>query len=115
MIEERRFPSIEDAAGALASDLADCLRRGIAERGQGSLALSGGRTPRHVLPLLAGEELAWDKVLVTLTDERWVDGAHPESNEGLARRCLLTAVAVAALVRKGYTRCHDYWNSTLPP
>ncbi len=96
MIEEKRFPSIEDAAGALAGDLADSLGRGIAERGQASIAVSGGRTPHLVFPLLAAAELSWDKVFVTLTDERWVDGSHPESNQGLARRCLLTGAAAAA-------------------
>lgn len=89
-------PSVADAASAMADAMADRLRAAVAERGRAGLAVSGGRTPRLVLPLLALADLAWDRVTVTLTDERWVAPEHPDSNEGLARRLLLTGPAAAA-------------------
>lgn len=90
------FASIEACAQALAADMAETLSAAIAERGAAGLAVSGGRTPRHVLPLLAGQDVAWDKVAVTLTDERWVEADNADSNEKLVRDFLLTGAASAA-------------------
>ena len=45
---------------------------------------------------LSTRELAWDKVSVTLNDERWVDPSDPESNERLVRTRLITGRAAAA-------------------
>ena len=47
-IDERSYPDIETAAHALADDLAAILKSALAERGRALLAVSGGRTPRHV-------------------------------------------------------------------
>ncbi|MCB0291585.1 MAG: 6-phosphogluconolactonase, partial [Calditrichaeota bacterium] len=74
-----------DAAHALADELAAALREGIETRGRGLLAVSGGRTPRHVFERLRELEVDWSKVTVTLIDERWVAPDHPESNELLVR------------------------------
>jgi 6-phosphogluconolactonase len=38
---------------------------------------------------MAQADLAWERVFITLTDERWVPPSHPDSNEGLVRRLLL--------------------------
>ncbi len=81
---------------ALASDIAGQLRRAICERGTASIAVSGGRTPRHVFPALATADVDWRHVCITLTDERWVEPSHEDSNEGLARRLLLSERAAAA-------------------
>ncbi len=89
MISERRFEKVEAAALALAEDIAEQLRIAISERGVASMAVSGGRTPVHVFPTLAAADVDWRKVYVTLTDERWVEPEHKDSNEGLARRLLL--------------------------
>lgn len=96
MIEEIPCASLDDAARRMARALADAVRDGLARRGVGALAVSGGRTPRLVLPLLAQESLAWDKVVVTLTDERWVALDHADSNEAQARSLLLVGPAARA-------------------
>ncbi|MEO5374025.1 MAG: 6-phosphogluconolactonase [Alphaproteobacteria bacterium] len=96
MIEEREFATLEEAATALAADMAERLRTAVAERGRASLAVSGGRTPHLVLPGLSRVDLPWDRVRVTLTDDRWVPPDHPDSNERLARALLLTGPAAAA-------------------
>ena len=57
---------------ALAGKIAGHLRAAIAERGRATLAVSGGRTPAALFSTLARLPLAWEKVMVTLCDERWV-------------------------------------------
>jgi 6-phosphogluconolactonase len=95
-IDEREFDSIESAAHALADELATLLRTAVADRGRALVAVSGGRTPRHVFGRLRGAELDWTRVAVTLIDERWVPSDHAESNERLVRECFLLNEAAAA-------------------
>lgn len=84
---------LDDCVAKLVTDLADCLDRAIVDRGHASLAVSGGRTPEHIFPALSRKPLAWDRISVTLADERWVTVDHSDSNEGLARRLLLQGPA----------------------
>lgn len=90
------FATPGECAGRFAGDVAARLRDGIDKRGRASLAVSGGRTPEYLFPALAREKLPWDRVGITLADERWVDAGHPDSNEGLARRLLLQGPASRA-------------------
>ncbi|MCP5370567.1 MAG: 6-phosphogluconolactonase [Hyphomicrobiales bacterium] len=96
MVTELEFADAEAAAAALADALAGVLRDALAACPVASLALSGGRTPRLVLPRLAAADLAWSRVVVTLTDERWVPPDHGDSNEGQVRDLLLRGPARAA-------------------
>lgn len=95
-IEERTFHTVDSAARALADDLAAVLREAISARNQALMAVSGGRTPRHVFACLRRLDVDWPRVTLTLTDERWVPADHPDSNEGLARSSLLLGPAAAA-------------------
>jgi 6-phosphogluconolactonase len=95
-MEERSFKTIEAAAYALADDIAATLRDAILSRGQALLAVSGGRTPQHVFEHLRGQNVDWDRVTLTLTDERWVRPDHPDSNEELVRSYLLQGSASQA-------------------
>jgi 6-phosphogluconolactonase len=96
MIEEIFCVSLAEAASRLAEALADSLRAGIARRGHGVVAVSGGRTPEHVFPSFSAATLPWENVIVTLSDERWVAVDDRDSNEGLARRLLLVGAAANA-------------------
>ena len=110
MIEEYRFLAAEACAEAAANAIAEALREAIADRGHASLAVSGGRTAECVFPYLSIAELAWRRVAITLTDDRWVEPGHPDSNEGLARRFLMRdRAARAALVglKSAETLPHD--------
>jgi len=73
--------------------LADALRR----RGKASMALAGGSTPAPLYEALSQASLAWDKVSITLTDERWVSPADPASNEHLIRNVLIKDRAAGAI------------------
>lgn len=81
---------------SLADFLIDGLRGALSRGPSASLAVSGGRTPETVFPLLARADLPWERVFITLTDERWVPPDHEGSNEALVRRLLLQDKAAKA-------------------
>ena len=85
-----------DLAGALARYVAEQLRQAVQRRGRALLVVSGGSTPVPFFEALSGQPLDWNEVCVTLADERWVDAAHPDSNERLVRLHLLKDQAGAA-------------------
>ena len=83
-------------AASLAALVANRLDIAIATRGAASLAVSGGRTPVRFLEALATKHLSWDRVTVTLVDDRWVPASSGRSNERLVRDHLLQGRAAAA-------------------
>lgn len=93
---EHRFPDAAGLIGALAGQLRVDLQEAIDARGTASLAVSGGRTPAALFKQLAGERLQWNKLWVTLVDERWVDVNDAASNERMVRNSLLQSHAAAA-------------------
>jgi len=93
---EQAFESAEAQAKALAAAVADKIRAGVAERGEASLVVTGGSTPGPLYDVLCKAELPWDRVRLTLSDERWVAPDDPESNERLVRTRLLQGPAAAA-------------------
>lgn len=93
---EHRFPDAGALTRALAGELRVDLQEAIEMRGAASLAVSGGRTPEALFKQLASEVLPWNKVWVTLVDERWVDVSDPASNERMVRNSLLQSHAAAA-------------------
>ncbi len=90
------FPSREALFDAAASVLVSALTDAVAKRGQAGFAATGGTTPAPVYDRLATLTAPWDKVTVTLTDERCVPPSDPGSNEGLVRRHLLVDKAAKA-------------------
>ena len=73
--------------------IADALREAIDARGQATLMLSGGSSPKHVYRRLSGLDIDWSKVRVGLVDER----LDPRgSNAELVRRTLLQGAAAEA-------------------
>ncbi len=96
MLKEYFFEGLEVCARAVSDALGDDLVSSIASRGKASVAVSGGRTPRIVFQFLAARTLAWDNIFVTLTDERWVETDHADSNEKQTRDFLLQGNAKKA-------------------
>ena len=82
----------EQLAAAIAAELAAALTR----RASASLVVSGGRTPQAMFAHLAQHAIDWQRVQVTLADERWVGPADPASNESIVRSALLRERAAAA-------------------
>lgn len=76
---------VGDPVVAAAAHLADRLARAqVTDTRSVGLLLSGGRTPRAVLPLvLARKDIDWTRVEVAAGDERLVPQDHPDSTEGM--------------------------------
>lgn len=91
---------VADSAAALAEQLADWvaarLMAAISARGTGFLAVSGGSTPKLFFQALSKRELDWDRIVITLIDERFVEPSSPRSNQGLVEANLLQNAAQRA-------------------
>lgn len=93
----RSFGTKEDLALALAETVAEHLNDGIEARGRAVLAVSGGSTPARFFAVLSRRrDIEWDKVIVTLVDERWVPETSDRSNAGLVNERLLQGPAATA-------------------
>lgn len=95
-LNELHFAAGEELAAHVAGEISDRLRLAIAARGSASLVVSGGKSPIAMFHHLSRSVLDWDKVIITLADERWVPPDDAESNEGLVRKHLLAAEAARA-------------------
>ncbi|HVY51808.1 MAG TPA: 6-phosphogluconolactonase [Devosia sp.] len=93
----RSFADRQQLAEALADAVAADLKAGASARGAASMAVSGGTTPAGFFRALARRgDVPWDKVVVTLVDERWVDESSDRSNGRLVRANLLQGRAASA-------------------
>jgi 6-phosphogluconolactonase len=80
-----RFATLADASDALAEAVAIRLRALLKEQGRASLAVPGGTTPTRFLAALGTREMAWEKVTLLPTDERFVTADDAASNERMIR------------------------------
>ncbi|WP_435274701.1 6-phosphogluconolactonase [Psychrobium sp. nBUS_13] len=90
------FNNSDEITNFLANDISEKLTAAINERGQGTLFVSGGRSPIALFEQLSHVELDWSKVVISLVDDRWVDDKHESSNELLVNTHLLKNNASAA-------------------
>ena len=90
MIRIETHGSRDALADAAADAIGESLQQG------GLLIVAGGSTPGPVYDRLCQLDLPWDRIPVTLTDERLVDPASDDSNERMVRGRLLRAKASAA-------------------
>ncbi|WP_158971538.1 6-phosphogluconolactonase [Paraglaciecola sp. L3A3] len=81
---------------SFAGNICRLLRAGIEENGRASLIVSGGKTPAELFTALSNANLEWDKVDISLADERWVDNSDEASNEKMLRAKLLVNNAASA-------------------
>jgi 6-phosphogluconolactonase len=102
---ELNFENRESLAHALADRIARALSRAITRQGHVVLAVSGGTTPALFFEHLSKEKISWEKVTVTLVDERQVDESSPRSNARLVKTGLMQNNAAKALFAPMY--CSD--------
>lgn len=96
-LDRRSFADKSTLAKELAESVADRIRAAIAERGSAAIAVSGGSTPGKFFQALGKtKDIEWDKVVVTLVDERWVDETSDRSNAGLVNEKMLQGPAAVA-------------------
>lgn len=89
MSEFNRYDSTVDLVSDLGDFICEALRAAIAEKGRARLVVSGGSTPLALFRYLRRVDIPWDRVAVTLADERLVPPDHDRSNEKLVRNELL--------------------------
>lgn len=96
----RVFPDAEAVSRAAAEELVRLAGEAIAARGQFTVALSGGSTPRRLYQLLAAppyrDQVDWARIQVLWGDERSVPPDDPQSNYHMARQALLEHVPIPA-------------------
>jgi 6-phosphogluconolactonase len=88
-LSQSKFRPTEQLNTAFVRKITKLLRDGIEENGRASLVVSGGRTPADLFNALSKAHLEWDKVDISLADERWVDNTDDASNEKMLRTKLL--------------------------
>ncbi|MBX9893882.1 MAG: 6-phosphogluconolactonase [Nitrosomonas sp.] len=89
-LQRKVFPGIEALSQGFADFAATALQNTLRRKPQATLVVPGGGTPRHYLPELAKCSLPWERITVTLSDERWVDVNDEQSNEKLVKQYLLS-------------------------
>jgi 6-phosphogluconolactonase len=103
MIAVTAFPTRDLLMRESASRIANALKQGISERGEGYAALSGGSTPEPAYAALATLDLDWSRVTFLLVDERFVPPTDISSNEKMLRRALAPAFAAGAKLLPMYS------------
>jgi 6-phosphogluconolactonase len=86
----------------VARKMAGALENILLTHERATLVVPGGTTPGPIFDVLSAARLDWDRVDVTLTDERWVDETSDRSNGALLRRRLLVDRAAAATFKPLY-------------
>lgn len=81
---------------AVTASLRDAVLAALQQRGEASLVVTGGSTARAYYPQIAALDLPWQRVQITLSDERLVAADHADSNQRLVREQLLQGRAAAA-------------------
>ena len=92
----RSFADVQTMVSSLADDIVARLASAVTQHGRASLVVSGGTTPGALFDVLAQRDAPWDKVWITLSDERWIAPTEGGSNEKLVRDRLLKCKAAAA-------------------
>lgn len=72
------------------------LMQAITDRGQASFIVPGGTTPAPVFKMLSTEKIHWEQVTIALSDERWIDTTHDQSNQYLIEHTLMQHAAKKA-------------------
>lgn len=96
MYQLNEFSSRAELDQQLADNIANILSEAIKHKGKASIAVSGGSTPKGLFSLLSQKDIAWEEVIITLADERWVDITSDASNTRLVHENLLVGHAAKA-------------------
>jgi len=84
-MEYRVFDTVE----TLAREAADLVEAEVVRSDRFALGLAGGSTPANTYRELASRRIDWSTTTAWMTDERWVEPTHPDSNQRMARHELI--------------------------
>jgi len=96
VVNFHKFPNSDELSSNLSREICKILSQKIAEKGKATLVVSGGNTPKKLFKKLSFCDIEWDKVIISLCDERWVDNKYDDSNENLVKTYLLKNYASKA-------------------
>jgi 6-phosphogluconolactonase len=91
MINEHLFNDLDELQATLTEHLLSTLSKALVNNGHAVMAVPGGSTPIPLFQALAKENFDWKNVTFLLTDERWVESSHADSNENLLRTHFLNS------------------------
>lgn len=110
LLATHNFNAFDDKT-SLESELADAIAKqldqSITDQGRASIAVSGGSTPKALFAQLCQKAIDWEKVDVTLVDERWVATDSDQSNEKMLHATLLSDRAAKANFIGMKSSCED--------
>jgi 6-phosphogluconolactonase len=86
----------QEAAAACCRKILDVLLEAVANRGQATLAVSGGSTPKLLFAEMAKASFDWSRVHLFWVDERGVPPADEQSNYKLAKENFIDKAAFPA-------------------
>jgi 6-phosphogluconolactonase len=96
MTNLKKFKNKEELLEELSSDIVELLQDEIEEKGKASLLVSGGSTPKPLFQKLSNIDISWEKVTISLVDDRWLEPTHKDSNELLVKENLMQNFASKA-------------------
>jgi len=96
MTNLKKFDKKEELLEELSSDIIELLQDEIEEKGKASLLVSGGSTPKPLFQKLSNMDIPWEKVTISLVDDRWLEPTHKDSNELLVKENLIQNYASKA-------------------
>lgn len=88
-LRENIFTDKAELEHKLALEISQILNQEIKNKGEATLLVSGGSTPKKLFEILSNKEIDWKKVSIGLIDERFVATETDESNELLIKNTLL--------------------------
>jgi len=89
------LPDADAVAQRAAEFIADAAREAVADRGQFTFAVSGGRTPWQMLRALGALAMPWDKTHLFQVDERVAPHGDPDRNLTQIAESLLSLAPLA--------------------
>ena len=95
-LRENIFTNKAELELTLAKEISKKLELEIKNKGQATLLVSGGSTPKKLYEILSNKEIDWNNVNIGLIDERFVAPDTNESNELLIKKNLLQNKATDA-------------------
>ena len=84
-----QFQNTDELLDALCKKIKEHLQSAISQKVFATLIVSGGKTPIALFKKLSTLKIEWQKVTITLADERWVKTQNEDSNQKLVKDHLL--------------------------
>jgi 6-phosphogluconolactonase len=107
MAKMHEFEHSSECDAELADVIESVMSTSLKTQSNFNLAVAGGNTPKALYQKLSLLPLNWHKIKITLTDERWVEPQHTESNENMVRQTLLKNEAKSASFIPLKSNVHD--------